>query len=62
MGQPLLLGNSQRLAILERQALAHKQGYSNIYSIAAPTPISTRYNAWLREYFAYISAWLLDEY
>ncbi|WP_249364508.1 hypothetical protein, partial [Acinetobacter baumannii] len=22
----------------------------------------TRYNAWLREYFAYASGWLLNEY
>ncbi len=28
----------------------------------APTPLNIRYNAWLREYFAYISGWLLGEY
>ncbi|WP_228131839.1 hypothetical protein, partial [Acinetobacter baumannii] len=25
-------------------------------------PLITRYNAWLREYFAYASGWLLNEY
>lgn len=43
-------------------AIAKHQGYSNIISISSHTPISTRYNAWLREYFAYISGWILREY
>ena len=30
--------------------------------VSAPTPLLIRYNAWLREYFAFISGWLLDEY
>jgi uncharacterized SAM-binding protein YcdF (DUF218 family) len=29
---------------------------------AAPTPLNIRYNVWLREYFAFISGWLLGEY
>lgn len=43
-------------------AIARHQGYSNITSISSHTPLSTRYNAWLREYFAYISGWILREY
>ena len=44
------------------QAIAHKQGYQNITLFSAQTPFMTRYNAWLREYFAYMSGWVLDEY
>ena len=44
------------------RATAYKQGYGNITSIGANAPLSTRYNAWLREYFAYLSGWLLNEY
>ena len=43
-------------------AIARKQGYTNITTYNAETPIETRYNAWLREYFAYISGWVLGEY
>ncbi len=45
-----------------RAAAIAKQGYSNITLLGASTPLSTRYNAWLREYFAYVSGWLLNEY
>lgn len=47
---------------LRAGAIAHKQGYSNFITVGAETPISTRYNAWLREYFAYISGWVFGEY
>ena len=30
--------------------------------ISAETPLNIRYNAWLREYFAFVSGWLLREY
>ncbi|EYT30264.1 YdcF family protein, partial [Acinetobacter baumannii] len=43
-------------------AIAKKQGYTQVYMVAAETPLITRYNAWLREYFAYASGWLLNEY
>ncbi|RDF36836.1 YdcF family protein [Acinetobacter baumannii] len=43
-------------------AIAKKQGYTQVYMDAAETPLITRYNAWLREYFAYASGWLLNEY
>ncbi|MBU3847476.1 MAG: YdcF family protein [Candidatus Acinetobacter avistercoris] len=47
---------------LRASAIAKKQGYSDIYTVSAETPLMTRYNAWLREYFAYLSGWLLKEY
>lgn len=43
-------------------AIAKKEGYSNIVMISAPTPLSIRYNAWLREYFAFILGKVLNEY
>lgn len=47
---------------LRAAAIAKKQGFNNITMLGATTPLATRYNAWLREYFAYASGWLLDEY
>lgn len=47
---------------LRAEAIAHKQGYTHILMISAETPLMTRYNAWLREYFAYMSGWLFNEY
>lgn len=47
---------------LRAAAIAKKQGYSQIIAVAAPTPLVNRYNSWLREYFAYLSGWLLNEY
>ena len=43
-------------------AIAKKQGYQQLIGYASPTPLATRYNAWFREYFAYISGWILQEY
>lgn len=47
---------------LRAKAIAQKQGYSHVYMVSAPTPLLIRYNAWLREYFAYLSGWILNEY
>lgn len=47
---------------LRSKEIAKKQGFTQIYMISAPTPLLTRYNAWLREYFAFISGKLLNEY
>lgn len=47
---------------LRAAAIARKQGYQDITVVSATTPLSIRYNAWLREYFAYVSGWLLNEY
>ena len=47
---------------LRAKAIAQKQGYNNVTLYPAPTPLMTRYNAWLREYFAYVSGWAFREY
>lgn len=44
------------------KAIAEWQGYTHIVTLASPTPLATRYNSWFREYFAYISGWILGEY
>lgn len=63
------LGLDSKIAIvtsdfhtLRAAAIAKKQGYNNFVTVSAETPLATRYNAWLREYFAYLSGWLLNEY
>jgi hypothetical protein len=43
------------------QRIARKVGYAQVLPVAAPTPLYIRYNAWLREYFAFASSWLLGE-
>ena len=43
-------------------AIAHHQAYRQVYAVSAPTPLYLSYNAWLREYFAYISGYALGEY
>ncbi len=43
------------------QRIARKIGYTHSVVAAAPTPLYLRYNAWLREYFATASSWLLRE-
>ncbi|NSX17879.1 YdcF family protein [Cupriavidus taiwanensis] len=42
--------------------IAGKAGFGNVAGVGAGTPIYLRYNAWLREYFATISGWVLKEY
>lgn len=43
------------------QRIAERLGYTATVPVAAPTPLSSRYNAWLREYFATLSSWVLRE-
>lgn len=43
-------------------AIARHQGYEQPIPVASETPLSNRYNAWFREYFAFGSGWLLQEY
>ncbi|WP_428000812.1 YdcF family protein [Acidovorax sp.] len=43
------------------QRIARKIGYTQSVVAAAPTPLYLRYNAWLREYFATASSWVLGE-
>lgn len=47
---------------IRAHAIAEKQGYKHSFTISAETPLMTRYNTWLREYFAYVSGWILQEY
>lgn len=47
---------------LRARLIAQREGYKNIQNVNAPTPLPQRYAAWLREYFAFISGWLLREY
>lgn len=44
------------------KAIAAQQGYGNIITVSSETPLYIRYHSWLREYFAYLSGWLLNEY
>jgi uncharacterized SAM-binding protein YcdF (DUF218 family) len=46
---------------LRAQRIARKMGYTRAVPVAAPTPLYIRYNAWLREYFAMASSWVLRE-
>ncbi len=47
---------------IRAKAIAKKQGYGNVVMVASSTPLSIRGNAWFREYFAFVSGWLLNEY
>lgn len=42
--------------------IARKAGYGDVTPVGAPTPLYIRYNAWLREYFAVISGFILREF
>lgn len=42
--------------------IARKNGFSQAFGVGATTPLYLRFNAWLREYFAAISGWVLGEY
>ena len=46
---------------LRADRIARRQGYAQPITVPAPMPLSTRMNAWLREYFAVASSWLLGE-
>ena len=48
--------------IIRAASIARHQGYSQSIMLASPTPLSIRYNAWFREYFAFVSGWLFGEY
>ena len=42
--------------------IARRAGYTQVSLAGAPTPLYVRYNAWLREYFAVLSGFLLREF
>lgn len=46
---------------LRARHIAYKQGFKQVASENATTPLYARYTAWLREYFTYISGFLLQE-
>ena len=48
--------------IIRAASIARYQGYQQPIMLASPTPLSIRYNAWFREYFAFVSGWLFGEY
>ncbi|NIF82143.1 YdcF family protein [Comamonas sp. Tr-654] len=47
--------------LMRAMNIAKRQDLPQVYPVAAPTPLATRFNAWLREYFAMASSWLLGE-
>lgn len=53
---------SNHFHLIRATAIARKQGCENCYAAGAPAPAHTRPNIWLREYFAFISGWILSEY
>lgn len=59
--QPVLIVTSD-FHILRAAKIARKQGFTKAEMAPAPTPLAIRYNAWLREYFAFASSWLLAEF
>ncbi len=48
--------------IIRAASIARHQGYLQPIMLASLTPLSIRYNAWFREYFAFVSGWLFKEY
>ena len=42
--------------------IARRAGYTRVQAVGAPTPLYVRYNAWLREYFAFLSGFVLREF
>ncbi|WP_050874467.1 YdcF family protein [Comamonas testosteroni] len=47
--------------LMRAMDIAKRQDLPQVYPVAAETPLATRFNAWLREYFAMASSWLLGE-
>ncbi|WP_237717184.1 YdcF family protein [Cupriavidus basilensis] len=60
-GDPLVLVTSD-FHLVRAKRIARKAGFQAVSGAGAPTPLYLRYNAWLREYFAFISGWVLREY
>lgn len=61
MDEPIAIVTSD-FHTLRAKAIAKRQGYQNIQTYGSITPLYLRYNVWLREYFAFVSGWLLREY
>lgn len=59
-GAPVALVTSD-FHLMRAERIARRQGMGSVVPVGAPTPLVTRYNAWLREYFATLSSWALRE-
>ena len=59
--QPVLIVTSD-FHQLRARWIARRAGFTQVRSAGGPTPLYLRGNAYLREYFAFISGWLLGEY
>lgn len=59
--EPILIVSSD-FHTLRAEKIAKKLGYQHISTAGSATPLSIRYNVWLREYFAFVSGWVLNEY
>lgn len=58
---PILIVSSD-FHLIRAEKIAANAHFSNVKSIGSNTPLYVRYNAWLREYFAFISGWFFAEY
>ncbi|WP_435949823.1 YdcF family protein [Psychrobacter sp. DM8] len=61
LSQPIAIVTSD-FHTIRAASIARHQGYRQPITVASTTPLSIRYNAWFREYFAFVSSWLLGEY
>jgi len=48
--------------VLRARWIARGAGWRQVSAVGAPMPLYLRYNAWLREYFAVLSGFLLREF
>ncbi|SOZ51270.1 conserved membrane hypothetical protein [Cupriavidus taiwanensis] len=60
-GEPVVVVTSD-FHVPRAVGIARKAGFGAVVGVGAATPLYLRYNAWLREYFAAISGWVLQEY
>ena len=58
----LIIAVTSDFHTLRSSMIGKKQGYTHLQVVGADTPWYTRPNIWFREYFAFVSGWLLDEY
>ena len=59
---PAVLVVSSDFHLLRASLIAKRAGLTNVRYAGSTTPLYVRYNASLREYFAFGSGWLLGEY
>ena len=59
---PAILVVSSDFHLLRASLIAKRSGLTNLRYAGSETPLYVRYNAMLREYFAFASGWLLGEY